>query len=67
MMLSTDFPSICSPPWSYEDSTKEAVTLKWKVPKDDGGSEIINYTLQMRETNKKVNDSCSSSMNLFIH
>lgn len=52
--LCIDFPSICSPPWSYEDSTKEAVTLKWKEPKDDGGSEIINYTLQMRESNKKV-------------
>lgn len=53
-MPTTDFPSMCTPPWSFEDSTKEAVTLKWKPPKDDGGSEIINYTLEMRETNKMV-------------
>nr|XP_039265200.1 titin-like [Styela clava] len=49
----TDVPDICSIPWTFEDSTKEAVTIYWKPPADNGGFEILNYVVEVRESNKK--------------
>ena len=57
-----DVPSACKGPWSFEDATNEAVTLYWKVPDDDGGSDIINYVLEMKEANKKNWNLVSSTV-----
>ena len=57
-----DVPSPCKGPWSFEDATNEAVTVHWKPPNDDGGSDIINYALEMKETNKKTWSLVSSTV-----
>uniref|UniRef100_H2YLE9 Titin n=1 Tax=Ciona savignyi TaxID=51511 RepID=H2YLE9_CIOSA len=57
-----DVPSPCKGPWSFEDGTNEAVTLRWKIPEDDGGSDIINYVVDMKESNKKVWTKLSTTL-----
>jgi len=57
-----DVPLACRGPWSFEDATNEAITLRWKSPDDDGGSEIINYVLEMKESNKKTWTTISSTV-----
>lgn len=41
-------------PESLETSnvTEVGVSLKWKVPKSDGGKEIFNFVVEKRETKK---------------
>ena len=57
-----DVPFPCKGPWSFKDATNEAVTLHWKAPDDNGGSNIINYVLEMREANKKLWSLVSSTV-----
>ena len=57
-----DVPSACKGPWSFENATNEAVTLLWKVPSDNGGSDIINYALEMKEASKKTWSLVSSTV-----
>ena len=57
-----DVPDACKGPWSFEDGTNEAVTVYWKAPGDDGGSDIINYVLEMKESNKKTWNLVSSTV-----
>ncbi|CAF0846330.1 unnamed protein product [Brachionus calyciflorus] len=41
-----DKPAQCEGPLECVDSTKSSVTLQWKPPKDDGGSELSGYVIE---------------------
>ncbi|XP_025833492.1 twitchin isoform X4 [Agrilus planipennis] len=36
-------------PLEYEEVTAQSVTLSWKAPKDNGGSEITGYVIEKRD------------------
>ena len=39
-------PSPPQGPLRHSDVTKSGCTLSWKVPKDDGGSDITHYSVE---------------------
>lgn len=51
MSLSSDTPG---PPvnFRFEEVRKNSVICKWDPPVDDGGSEILNYTLEKKDNSK---------------
>lgn len=49
---SADKPGPPEKPLKPEGITKNSVTLSWRSPIDDGGSEITNYILEKREADR---------------
>lgn len=45
-----DVPSPPEGPLRADNVTKSNLTLKWKPPKDDGGSEITHYVVEKQDT-----------------
>lgn len=41
-----DKPGQCEGPLDIVETTKSSVTLQWKPPKDDGGSELSGYVIE---------------------
>lgn len=55
-------PGICLGPIKFKEVTADGATLKWGVPKDDGGSEVTNYILEKRDSITKMWVTVSSSV-----
>ena len=46
----------------FEEVRKNSVICKWDPPLDDGGSEILNYTLEKKDNSKlEIGWSCVTS------
>ncbi|GLH11531.1 Titin, partial [Gryllus bimaculatus] len=48
-LIVLDRPSPPEAPLEYEEITSSSVTLSWKPPKDNGGSEITGYVIEKRD------------------
>lgn len=61
-----DIPSPPEGPLRADNVTKSSLTLQWKPPKDDGGSEITHYTVEKQDTENMrwipVGEAVSTSM-----
>lgn len=62
----TDKPGPPQGPLEINESTSSVLELKWKPPKDDGGSEVTNYIIERQQvgenTWKKVGDILSNHL-----
>ena len=47
-MFVADAPGKPEGPIDYKDMMGDSLTLTWKPPKDDGGSDITNYIVEKR-------------------
>ena len=59
-----DRPSPPEGPLEISEVTKESCKLKWRRPKDDGGSEIIRYQLEKMDVSRGSWTECGSSTDL---
>ena len=50
-----DKPGPPTGPLSYTNVSAESITLNWKAPKDDGGSEITGYVIEKAEAGSSQN------------
>ena len=53
-------------PLGVSDITKTQCRLKWKPPKDDGGSKIQHYQVEKREVGKPYWSTVNSFCKVFI-
>ena len=53
-----DKPGQCEGPLEATETTKSSVTLQWKPPIDDGGSEISGYVIEKCREGSDVWDKC---------
>ena len=58
----TATPGACTGPLKVSDITKNSCTVKWKPPKDDGGSRINHYVVERREMGKPYWTTVSSNV-----
>lgn len=63
-----DVPGKPEGPISHKDMMGDSMTLTWKPPKDDGGSDITNYIVEKRPagTNKYVIPRLERNQNFSI-
>ena len=47
-------------PVEFSELTKDSVTLSWKPPTKDGGSEITSYVIEQRDTRRTSYMKCGS-------
>ena len=59
-----DRPSPPEGPLEISEVTKESCKLKWRVPKDDGGSQIIRYILEKMDISRGSWTECGTSSDL---
>ncbi|KAI4499904.1 hypothetical protein M0802_005160 [Mischocyttarus mexicanus] len=52
--MSYDPPGPPRGPLEVSGMTKTSFTIKWQAPENDGGSPIIDYTIEMTESSKKT-------------
>lgn len=64
ILFVSEVPSMCVGPIEVTDVKRDAISIKWKEPENDGGSPITGYIIEYREESKvnwtkagKVNDS----------
>lgn len=48
-LIVLDVPGAPQPPFDYEEITAQSVTMSWKPPKDNGGSELTAYVIEKRD------------------
>ncbi|KAM3957310.1 projectin protein bent isoform 8-T9 [Aphomia sociella] len=48
-LIVLDVPAPPQAPFAYEEITAQSVTLSWKPPKDNGGSELTAYVIEKRD------------------
>ncbi len=53
-----DRPAPCEGPLEAVEATKSTVTLQWKPPKDDGGSDISGYIIEKCREGSDVWEKC---------
>lgn len=53
-----DKPGQCEGPLEAIETTKSTVTLQWKPPKDDGGSELSGYVIEKCPEGSDVWEKC---------
>lgn len=65
-----DVPSAPRTPTSVSGMTDDSLVLSWVAPEKDGGSKIIEYIVEIRETStttwKQVGVSTGSSTNILV-
>ena len=49
-----DVPDAPEGPVEFSDITKDSVTLSWKPPTKDGGSEVTGYVIEQRDTRRST-------------
>lgn len=54
ILLVSGKPSQPQGPLEIHDMTDTSMTIKWSPPLDNGGLEIIDYTIEKKETSKKA-------------
>lgn len=59
-MLFIDKPSPPKGPLEISGMTETSCTIKWHVPENDGGTPILDYTVERKETSKKAWHKVSS-------
>lgn len=59
-----DRPAPPEGPLEISEVTKESAKLKWKAPKDDGGSPIANYILEKMDVSRGSWTECGTSTDL---
>lgn len=52
--LHTDTPSAPSGPMVVKDLKKDSLTIEWKAPIDDGGLQIVKYSIEKCDPQKGV-------------
>ena len=53
-----DKPGQCEGPLEAVETTKSSVTLQWKPPKDDGGSELSGYVIEKSLEGSDIWEKC---------
>ena len=56
-----DKPGQCEGPLQAIETTNSSVTLQWKPPKDNGGSELIGYVVEKCREGSDIWEKCPGS------
>lgn len=60
MIAFAEVPDAPVGPVEFSELTKDSVTLSWKPPTKDGGSEITSYVIEQRDTRRTSYMKCGS-------